>query len=264
MEINDKVCVVTGGASGIGEWLCRKLKDRGAKAVVVVDLNETDARRVATDIGGVAMAADVSNETDIQRVIADTEQQFGTIDLFVSNAGILLLDNGHVATCSNDEWQRIWGVNVMAHIYAARALLPGMIERGGGYFVNTASAAGLLSQIGSAPYSVTKHAAVGFAESLAIAHGDDGIKVSVLCPQAVRTGMTTRSDNDPIAGGDGGPAGGDGMLEPDHVADVVCDAIEEERFMILPHPEVEKYMQRKTSDYGRWIKGMQRFRRNFI
>lgn len=257
MNIDGKICVVTGGAGGIGEWLCRKLKERGAKAVVVVDLDEANARRVADEIGGVAMAADVSKEADIQRVIADTEAKFGTIDLFISNAGILVLDKGHAASCTNDEWERIWGVNVMAHVYAARALLPGMIARGGGYFVNTASAAGLLSQIGSAPYSVTKHAAVGFAESLAITHGDDGIKVSVLCPQAVRTGMTRDTS-------EGGPAGGDGMLEPDHVADVVCDAIQEERFMILPHPEVTKYMQRKTSDYDRWVQGMQRFRRNFI
>lgn len=257
MEIKGAVCVVTGGASGIGESLCRALKTRGAKAVVVVDMNEADAKRVAGEIGGVAMKADVSKEADVQRVVADTEAKFGPIDLFVSNAGILVLDKGHAASCSNAEWERIWGINVMAHVFAARALLPGMIARKRGYFVNTASAAGLLSQIGSAPYSVTKHAAVGFAESLAITHGDDGIKVSVLCPQAVRTGMTRDSS-------DGGPAGGDGMLEPGHVAEVVCDAIEEERFMILPHPEVQTYMQRKTADYGRWIKGMQRFRKNFI
>lgn len=257
MNIDGIVCVVTGGAGGIGEWLCRKLADRGAKAVVVVDVDEANARRVAEEIGGTAMTADVSKEADIQRVVADTERQCGPIDLFVSNAGILVLDKSHAASCTNAEWERIWGINVMAHVYAARALLPGMIERGRGYFVNTASAAGLLSQIGSAPYSVTKHAAVGFAESLAITHGDDGIKVSVLCPQAVRTGMTRDTEG-------GGPAGGDGMLEPEYVAEVVCEAIEEERFMILPHPEVATYMQRKTSDYDRWIGGMRRFRRNFI
>lgn len=264
MDIRGAVTVVTGGASGIGEWICRKFAERGAKAVVVVDVNEADARRVADDIGGTAMTADVSKESDIQRIVKETESQFGPIDIFVSNAGILVLDKGHAASCSNEDWDRIWNINVMAHIYAARACLPGMIERGSGYFVNTASAAGLLSQIGSAPYSVTKHAAVGFAEALAIAHGDDGIKVSVLCPQAVRTRMTQRSDDDPIKGGDGGPAGGDGMLEPDLVGEMVCDAIENERFMILPHPEVLTYMQRKTADYDRWIAGMQRFRRKFV
>lgn len=263
MDIEAKVCVVTGGASGIGEWICRKFAAAGAKAVVVVDIDEAGIGRVAEEVGGIGMVADVSREADIQRVVEDTEAQCGPIDIFVSNAGVIALDGAHAASCPNEDWERLWGIHVMAHVYAARALLPGFLERGDGYFVNTASAAGLLSQIGSAPYSVTKHAAVGFAESLAITHGEDGIKVSVLCPQAVRTGMTTRPD-DPIGSGDTGPAGGDGMLEPDDVADMVLDAIREERFMILPHPEVETYMQRKTGDYGRWIKGMQRFRRNFV
>lgn len=256
MDIAGKIAVVTGGASGIGEALCHRFMREGAKAVVVVDRDAAGASRVAKACGGTAMTADVSNEADIIRVVEDTEKNVGPIDLFCSNAGILVLDPSHAASSSNENWERIWHINVMAHIYAARAMLPRMIERGSGYFMNTASAAGLLSQIGSAPYSVTKHAAVGFAESLAIAHGDDGIKVSVLCPQAVQTAMLSNSD--------GGPAGGDGILDPNDVAGVVVDAIREERFLILPHPEVLTYMQRKTSDYDRWIRGMQRFRKTFL
>jgi len=257
VKLKDKVTVITGGASGIGEACCRKFKDEGAKAVVVVDCDAEGAQRVADAIGGVAMAADVAVEDDIVRVVRDTEAQFGPIDLFFSNAGILVIDPSHVASSSNEDWQRIWQINVMAHIYAARALLPGMLERGDGYLVSTASAAGLLSQIGSAPYSVTKHAAVGFAESLSIMHGDQGIKVSVLCPQAVLTGMTRNIEG-------GGVAGVDGMLQADDVADVVVKTIDEEKFLILPHPEVEKYMQRKTSDYDRWIGGMRRLRDRFM
>lgn len=257
MKLNGKVTVVTGGASGIGEACCRKFAAEGAKAVVVVDRDAEGAQRVADEIGGVAMTADVSVEDDIIRVVRDTEAQFGPIDLFFSNAGIIVIDQGHVAAAPNEDWERIWHINVMAHVYAARALLPGMLERGDGYLVSTSSAAGLLSQIGSAPYSVTKHAAIGFAENLSIMHGGQGIKVSVLCPQAVATGMTRDIEG-------GGVAGVDGMLDADVVADVVVQAIDDERFLILPHPEVEKYMQRKTSDYDRWIGGMRRLRDRFV
>lgn len=257
MELKDKVAVVTGGASGIGAALCRTFRAEGARGIVVVDLNEDGTKHVADEVGGIAMAADVSKEGDIKRVVRDTENEFGHIDLFCSNAGILVLDSNGPTSASNEEWQRIWEVNVMAHIYAARAALPKMIARGKGYFLHTASAAGLLSQIGSGPYSVTKHAAIGFAETLAIAHGDDGIGVSVLCPQAVRTGMTRDSEN-------GGVAGVDGMLEADQVADTVIEGLREERFLILPHPEVLTYMQRKTSDYDRWLRGMRRLRQKFV
>lgn len=256
MELKDKCCVITGGASGIGEGLCKRFHQEGA-TVVVVDWDLEGAKRVADEIGAVAMQADVSKEEDIQRVVADVEADIAPIDLFCSNAGIMVADVTHAASASNEDWERIWQINVMAHVYAARAVLPLMIERGDGYLLNTASAAGLLSQIGSAPYSVTKHAAVGLAENLAIAHGDDGIKVSIVCPQAVRSKMTANTEG-------GGPAGGDGMIEPEDLAETTVQGIREERFLILPHPEVQTYMERKVTDYDRWLKGMRRWRQNFL
>lgn len=257
MEVKDRVAVVTGGASGIGAGLCRRFMKEGATGVVVVDRNGAGAKEVANAIGGIAMSADVSNEEDIIRVVDETETQFGRIDVFVSNAGICFLDGDLPTSNTNNEWETIWQVNVMAHVYAARTVLPGMIERGGGYLINTASAAGLLNQIGAATYSVTKHAAVAFAEHLSIDLADRGIRVSVLCPQAVRTGMTAGSV-------DGGVAGLDGMLEPEAVSDCVIEAMREERFLILPHPEVLTYMQRKTSDYDRWLGGMRRLRQRIM
>ncbi len=256
MDVKDRIAVVTGGASGIGADLCRRFKKEGAAGIVVVDRNEEGAKAVAADMGGIAMAADVGKEEDIARVVKDTLAEFGKIDIFISNAGISYHE-GEVATFgTNDEWQNIWQVNVMAHVYAARAVLPGMLERGEGYIISTASAAGLLSQIGSATYAVTKHGAVGFAEYLAIRYGDDGIRVSVLCPQAVKTGMT--------AGTDGGSAGLDGFLEVEAVSDCVLKAMRDETFLILPHPEVLTYMQRKTSNYDRWLGGMRRLRQRMI
>ncbi len=252
MKLKDKIAIVTGAASGIGKALCERFHVEGATGIAAVDINEDGAKTVAQSVGGVGFGADVANEADIVRVVAETEKKYGRIDVFVSNAGIGVRDPSHVASAANEDWERIWGINVMAHIYAARAVLPKMIAQGSGYLLNTSSAAGLLSQIGSAPYSVTKHAAVGFAESLSIAHHDQGICVSLLCPQAVRTGMT--------AGTDGGVAGLDGMLETDEVCDVVIKAMDEERFLILPHPEVLTYMQRKTADYDRWLRGMRRLR----
>ena len=209
-------------------------------------------RAVAADIGGVAIQADVSREADIQALIEQTERQCGPIDLFCSNAGIGV---GGGAETPTEDWQRIWDINVMAHVWAARHLVPLMAARGGGYLLNTSSAAGLLSQIGSAPYAVTKHAAVGLAEWLAITHGDQGIKVSVLCPQAVRTAMT--------AGNPDGVASIDGMMEPDVVAEACVRAIEAETFLVLPHPEVLTYMRNKTNDYDRWIGGMRKLNRRF-
>jgi NAD(P)-dependent dehydrogenase (short-subunit alcohol dehydrogenase family) len=257
VKLRDKVAVVTGGASGIGAALCRRFVEEGARAVVVVDCNEDGAKAVAEEIGGVAIAADVTVEADVINVVNATENRFGQIDLFCSNAGVTSMDGPTAASAPNEVWETSWGVNLMAHVYAARAVLPKMIGRGDGYLLNTSSAAGVLSQIGSAPYSVTKHASVAFAECLAIAHGNDGIKVSVLCPQAVRT---------PMLGGfeDGNVAGVDGVLEPSEVADCVIKALDEERFLILPHPKVLTYMQRKASDYDRWLGGMRRLRARFF
>jgi len=258
MDLKDKVVVVTGGASGIGKALCERFAREGAKGVCVADLDEPGAHAVARAIGerAMSMRCDVSDEAQIQRVIAETERRFGPIDLFCSNAGIFFSDeNGLAAGASNAQWEKIWQVNVMAHVYAARALLPAMIARGNGYFLNTASAAGLLSQIGSATYSVTKHAAVGFAESLAITHGDQGIGVSVLCPQGVHTKMTAGQGDTPQAN--------DGMLQPEDVAQCVIEALAEKRFMILPHAQVREYMQNKAANYDRWVGGMRKFRRKF-
>jgi NAD(P)-dependent dehydrogenase (short-subunit alcohol dehydrogenase family) len=258
MRVEDKVIVVTGGASGIGKAMCLRFHQEGARGIAVADINERGTREVAEAIGGLALRCDVSVEADIIALVKETERRFGPIDLFCSNAGVGIPDGpgGMASSTSNEDWQKIWEVNVMAHVYAARAVLPGMIERGGGYLLNTSSAAGLLNQIGSASYSTTKHAAIGFAESLAITHGDDGIRVSVLCPQGVATPMTEGQGNTPQAG--------DGMLQPSEVAESVIRGLEEERFLILPHPQVLTYMQRKTSDYDRWLKGMRRYRQKFI
>ena len=248
MQVKDKVVVVTGGASGIGRALARRFAAEGAAKVVVADLNEEGITAVADEIGGLAIAANVGVEDDVINLVKITESQVGPIDLFCSNAGIAV--HGDLEN-SNEEWQRVWDVNLMSHVYAARAVVPGMIERGGGYILNTASAAGLLSQIGSSTYSVTKHAAVGFAEWLSITYGNRGIKVSVLCPQAVRTAMTAGLDN-------GGVAGVDGMMEAEELAEAVIKTLAEERFLCLPHEEVLTYMQRKSGDYDRWLKGMRR------
>lgn len=252
MKIRDKVVVVTGGASGIGKSLCERFAAEGARAVVVADINQDGVDQVASLIADktrvLAIRTDVSHEADVKALVARTMETFGHIDLFCSNAGIFTMGGEEV---DNEAWDRIWDINVMAHIFAARAVLPGMLARGEGYLLNTASAAGLLSQIGSAPYAVTKHAAVGFAEWLSITYGSRGIKVSVLCPQAVRTQMTANTRG-------GGVAGVDGMLEPEVLAQTVMETLEEERFLCLPHPQVLTYMQRKAADYDRWLGGMRR------
>jgi NAD(P)-dependent dehydrogenase (short-subunit alcohol dehydrogenase family) len=257
MQIRDKVIVVTGGASGIGKALVERFHRDGAKGLIVADLNGAGAEAVAKSVGGVSIQADVTCEEDVQFVARTAEDRFGRIDLFCSNAGISIRDPDidNAASTPNDGWALAWGVNVMAHVYAARAALPGMIARGEGYFLNTVSAAGLLSQIGSAVYSTTKHAAVGFAEHLAIAEREKGIGVSILCPQAVDT---------PMLGGAAGSQNVDGVLSPDQVAAAVVEGLADERFLILPHPQVTTYMQRKTGDYDRWLKGMVRLRRGVI
>ncbi len=259
MDLAGKVVVVTGGAMGIGRALCERFARAGAK-VAVVDLEAELAREVAATIGGIGLAADVSNEADIQRVAAETERQLGPIDVFCSNAGVAFSDapDWTAADVPTDKWMTCWNVNVMAHVYAARAVIPGMIARGGGYLVNVASAAGLLNQIGDAAYSTTKHAAIGFAEALAITHGDDNIKVSVLCPQAVATRMIGMDEN-----GFAGNAA-DGVLSPAEVADAVLEGMREEKFLILPHPQALDYYQGKAQNYDRWLGGMRKLRRSVV
>lgn len=243
--------MVTGGASGIGRALCRRFAAERVRGVVVADLDVEGAAQVAGEIGGLAVPTDVSVEAEVVRLVERTREAYGPIDLFCSNAGIAGAPGG--AEVPNEVWQRTWEVNVMAHIYAARAVLPGMLARGQGYLLQTVSAAGLLTQIGSASYSVTKHAALAFAEWLAITHGDAGIKVSCLCPQGVRTKM--------LLGADGRRESFllEGALEPEEVAEAAVAGLAEERFLILPHPEVAEYFRRKAADYDRWLRGMRRF-----
>ena len=257
MEVQDKTIVVTGGASGIGKAMCERFAAEGARQVVVADLNGDGAAAVAERIGSVSGSAaarqvDVGVEAELIDLIDDTESRFGPIDLFCSNAGIGL---GKGLDEPDEVWDAIWRVNAQSHIWVARHLVPKMIARGGGYLLNTASAAGLLTQIGSVTYAVTKHAAVALAEWIAITHGRDGIKVSVLCPQAVRTAMTADGP---------GVAGVDGMIEPEQAADAVIEALREERFLVLPHPEVAEYIRRKTTDYDRWLHGMRRLQERYL
>lgn len=252
MDIAGKTIVVTGAASGIGREMALRFSKEGAKHVICSDINEAGAKETAKAVGGVAHATDVSREEDIKALIEHAVAECGPIDIFCSNAGIGFPGG---AETPNDQWQKIWDVNVMAHVWAARHMIPLMVENGGGYLVNTASAAGLLSQIGSASYAVTKHAAVGFAEWISLTHGDDGIKVSVLCPQAVRTAMT--------AGNPDGVASINGMMEPAECVDAVIAAIRDEKFLILPHKEVLQYMRNKTDDYDRWIGGMRKLNRAY-
>ena len=249
MKLAHQVAVVTGGASGIGRALCRRFASEGARGVVVADLNAAAAEQVAREIDGLAVTTDVTRESDILQLVERSTAAFGSIDLFCSNAGIAM--EGGLET-SDGDWQRIWSINFMAHVYAARAVLPGMLARGHGYLLQTASAAGLLTQVGSAPYAVTKHAVISLAEWLAITYGDRGIRASCLCPQGVRTNM--------LEGAREGLGRFllEGALEPEQVADAVVAGLAEERFLILPHPEVAEYLRRKAADYDRWLRGMRR------
>ena len=256
MKLKDKTVIVTGGASGIGRALAIRFAEDGAR-IVVADLAEEKALRIAGQVRGLAIACDVTKEADIQNLVRQTERAFGPVDLFCSNAGVGFGEPDLVTSASNAEWQTSFEVHVMAHVYAVRAVLPGMIERASGYFLQTVSAAGLLNQIGDAAYSTTKHAALGFAEALAITHGDDGIKVSVICPQYVATPMLGYEDGKET---DLSP----GVITPQQVAECTVEGIETERFLILPHPIVEKFRHNKAADYGRWLGGMRRLRRDII
>ncbi len=263
---NIELAVVTGGGHGIGRALCRRLARDGVR-VVVADIEREAAETVAAEIDGHAYKLDVGDEAAMHAFILDVEERLGPIGLFISNAGVGFGDGADGAASKeggaipcDDRWSVSWRVNVMAHVYAARELIPRMRERGGGYLINTASAAGLLSQIGDAAYTTTKQAAVAFAESLAITHGDEGIRVSVVCPQAVATRMIGMpDDSDETAGGFGGNDV-DGILSADVVADTIIDAARDGRFLILTHPQVQTYCERKATDRDRWIVGMRRFR----
>jgi NAD(P)-dependent dehydrogenase (short-subunit alcohol dehydrogenase family) len=249
MKIKDKVCVVTGAGRGIGEAIARRFAREGAKGVVVADRASSELEKVAKDIGGLAVACDVAHEPDIRQLIAAAETRFGPIDIFFSNAGI---GRGGHEDATDKDWAESWAIHVMAHVYAARALVPKMLERGEGYLLNTASAAGLLASMGSAPYGVTKHAAVALAEHLSIQYGDRGIRVSVLCPQAVDTPMLRAAGTT--------AASVDGVMRTDAVAETVVQAMDAETFLILTHPQVLEYMKRKAGDHDRWLKGMRRLR----
>ncbi|MDB9916744.1 SDR family oxidoreductase [Pseudomonadales bacterium] len=253
MEMQDKVVVITGGSGGIGKAMARAFLAEGATSIVLVDLNETAVKAAAAEIGCIGEVCDVTNEAQIIDLVDRTLASQGRIDVFCSNAGAG--GSGVLTDAPNDVWQAQWDLHVMSHIYAARAVLPSMIERGDGYLLNTASAAGLLAAMGSGPYTVTKAAAVKFAEFLAITHGDDGIRVSVLCPQGVNTAMAPRSL------GDGQT---DGIIEPEQLAQTVLQTLREERFYVLPHPEVEDYVRRKGDDIDRWLGGMRRLRRKSL
>ena len=262
MELHDRVVIVTGGGSGIGEAIAHAAHNAGARHVVVADLNGAEADRVAADIGGSAFAIDVSDEQAIIDMVEATESMHGPIDLFVSNAGYV---TARGLEDSNEAINAMWDVHCMSHIYAARAVLPSMITRGEGYLLNTASAAGLLTQIGSLAYSITKAAAVSIGAWISISHHHQGIRVSVLCPQAVKTRIVQNSpdfagsDSADAADFEGGVASGDGVVEPSDVANLCLEAIRDERFLVLPHPEVATYAERKGADRERWLAGMRRF-----
>jgi NAD(P)-dependent dehydrogenase (short-subunit alcohol dehydrogenase family) len=259
VELENRVAVVTGGASGIGRALAQRFADEGVRGVVVADLDADGARAVAEAIGerALAVACDVADDAQVGELVSRAEEAFGAIDLFCANAGV---GHGSGLDAGDEVWDLTFAINVRSHILAARRLVPGWVERGEGYFLSTASAAGLLTQIGDAPYSVTKHAAVAFAEWLSVTYGDRGVRVSCLCPMGVNTALLQGGLD--IAGAEGlGPrvvAAAGRVLEPEEVAEAVVRAIGDERFLVLPHPEVLDFLRRKASDYDRWLAGMRR------
>ncbi len=255
MDVSDRVVVVTGGARGIGRALARRFASSGAAHVVVADIDGDGAATVAQEVGGSGIRCDVSDESDVRSLIERIEADHGRIDIFCSNAGIAV---GGGPEAASSDWHRIWEVNVMSHVYVARHLLPGMLKRNDGYIVGTVSAAGLLNHVFAAPYGVTKAAALSFFEWLAIAHGDHGVKVSCLCPQGVKTDMLaaeTRLGLEFLTAS---------ALEPEAVAEIVIQGLRKEEFLILPHPEVAQFFQRKADDYDRWLRGMRRLRERIL
>lgn len=258
MRVAGKVVLVTGAGRGIGRSLCRELHGRGAEGIVVADLDGTLAEATAREVGGLAVRCDVADADAVRALAAEARSRYGRVDVLVSNAGlgVKALDLDDALSASDAEWQRMWAVHVMAHVHACRAVLPGMLDRGSGQLVSVASAAGLLSQVGDAAYSATKHAAVGLAESLAIAYGDRGIAVSVVCPQYVATAMTGLDERLPV---DSLP----GVLTVEQAATTIADGMERGDFLILTHPEVLGFFQTKASDYARWLTGMRRVRDRF-
>ena len=254
MELADRVIVITGGSGGIGKAMAQAFLSEGASKIVLADLDEEAGNQAATDLGADARGCEVTKEEEVQSLVDNVLEQHQRIDLFCSNAGALATSVGVLTDADNESWQDQWTLNVMAHLYAARAVLPSMLARKEGYLLNTASAAGLLAAMESGPYTVTKAAAIKLAEFLAITHADDGIKVSVLCPQGVNTAMAPKTL---------GSGQTDGILEPHELAETVVAAIKDERFHVLPHPEVENYVRRKGDDIDRWLAGMRRLRRSY-
>jgi NAD(P)-dependent dehydrogenase (short-subunit alcohol dehydrogenase family) len=255
MQIKGKTVVVTGGANGIGRALCLRFAKEGARFIAVSDVDEANGRVVADEIEKGRtdfFACDVSQETQVKKLVESVSSAAGQVDIFCSNAGIAVAGGPEAP---DRDWRRSWEINTMAHVYAARAVLPQMLARKEGYLLQTVSAAGLLTSLGSAPYAVTKHAALGFAEWLAITYGEQGIRVSALCPQGVLTNML-KADHP------GTKMLWEGAIQAEQVAEDVVQAMAEERFMILPHPEAGKFFQNKANDYQRWIRGMQKLQRN--
>ncbi len=250
MHLQDKVIIVTGGAHGIGRALCRRFANEQPRGLIVADIDFESAHAVANESHGVAVKCDVSLEQDVKNLIEQAQSTFGSVDLFCANAGIAMSGG---AELTNDEWQQALQVNFLSHLYAVRALIPSMLERGSGYFLHTASAAGLLTELSSAPYSVTKHAVIALAEWVAITYGKQGIGVSCLCPQGVKTRML--QGDHPVV-----DMLHETALEPQQVADCVVEGLASEHFLILPHPEVAEYFQRKAGDYDRWLGGMRKLR----
>jgi NAD(P)-dependent dehydrogenase (short-subunit alcohol dehydrogenase family) len=255
MRLRDKVVLVTGAGRGIGRALCREAGKRGAAGIVVADLDGALAQATAAELGGLGLQCDVAEAAAVEAMVRAAEAHYGRVDVLVSNAGFgaQALDLDDALSAPDASWQRMWDVHVMAHARACRAVLPGMLARGSGCVVNVASAAGVLSQVGDTPYSVTKHAAVGLAESLAITYGDRGIQVAVVCPQYVATAITGLDEST-------APGAVPGVLTVEQAADAIADGIEAGGFLVLTHPEVLGYFQRKAGDYDRWLAGMRRVR----
>lgn len=257
MKIRDSVVWISGAGSGIGKALAHRFAEEGAQAICLVDLDLDAAQTVADEVGGLALRADVRDQDAVRHALKEAESQLGAIDLLCLNAGVAI---GGGPSASDDDWLLSWEVNVMSHIFALREMLPKMMENGGGYILHTASAAGLLTNIGAAPYSVTKHAVVSLAEWVAITYGDHGIGVSCLCPQFVSTALLDEFKS--LPGGENLTARS--VISPEAVADAVVDGLDEEEFLILPHPEVLDYYRNKASDYDGWIKGMRRLQERVL